>query len=43
MQSNLSQLTARIMPSEKAPVAFKLNTARSLNRNHVLLNINKIA
>ena len=30
MQSNLSLLTARIMPSEKAPVAFKLNTAWSL-------------
>ena len=25
-----NQLTARAMPSEKAPVAFKLKTARSL-------------
>ena len=25
-----NQLTARVMPSEKAPVAFKLKTARSL-------------
>ena len=27
---NESQVTARIIPSEKAPVAFKLKTARSL-------------